>query len=476
MRQLRYSVLLLLCVGCWLGVFPLQAAEAPEANPGAMLPRLFAATVAVQVYDADQQLLCTGAGCVVTLPQAHGAPLCGVVTCRHLFVGAARGELRTMNGITLPVTDVLGEDRDSDLVLLAAAWPPGLTAVTVATTLPADKTPVLLVSPAQTVLKSTLTEREEAAFDEMTCAVPSAFIGSPLVNASGIVLGLAALPLHEGPKSANLAIPALRLGALRRATPLPLADWAAHLPVRWFLSAEGQWYQLRGWLAAGDNEQACAHLETVAIIEQETTEVQLYRGICRFEDEDYPAALTMLRKVVAKEPTCIAAQAYLGATYLQLHREAEAVAPLTEAVRLSANDEPALANLGSCYVTLQRNAEAVPPLQAAVRLKPDDAWAQMHLGDAFFALHRYAEAVPPFTAAVRLCPEDEWSDALLGACYVNLGRATDALTVLKEALRQNPNDAFARCYFSLAQQLQQIEGARRVMRQAIEGMQQLLKN
>ncbi len=272
----------------------LCAAEATEPNPGDMLPRIFAATVAVRTYDAEQHLLGEGGGCLVTLPQPHADVLCGVATCLHLFAGAAQVELHTADGVPLPVNGVLAEDSDSDLVLLDVAWPSGVKALMPDSSLPLDNTPMLLVTPAQTVLKGTLSEREAADFDEMTCPVAPTFTGIPLVNANGVLLGLVAPPLREGAKSATWPSgPATGRAASHNSA--PLSAWMAHLPARWPASSEGQYYQVRGWLAAGATE-AGTHLETLAIIDQETPTVQLYRGICRYMDDDYQGALDMLGK------------------------------------------------------------------------------------------------------------------------------------------------------------------------------------
>src|SRR5215204_6554727 len=89
---------------------------AQEGLP-ALVKRVKPAVVAIATYDSNGEALMTGSGFFLTSGQ--------VVTNLHVVRGAARAEIKTLDGKgkVFPVTGALAVDEDGDLALLNIDMP-----------------------------------------------------------------------------------------------------------------------------------------------------------------------------------------------------------------------------------------------------------------------------------------------------------------------------------------------------------------
>jgi tetratricopeptide (TPR) repeat protein len=148
---------------------------------------------------------------------------------------------------------------------------------------------------------------------------------------------------------------------------------------------------------------------------------------------------------------------YLGDSYLQLGRPADAIKPLKRALEINGTDADALYAIGRAYAGAGKQAEAVKAFGTATALVPDyaDVYKAMAasyttLGDKDLAA--YAEAMVAFStkdyesartqlAAVVLRRED-FAPAFLGLALAQekLGDLQKALASLQQAQKIDPND------------------------------------
>jgi tetratricopeptide (TPR) repeat protein len=94
-------------------------------------------------------------------------------------------------------------------------------------------------------------------------------------------------------------------------------------------------------------------------------------------------------------------------------RHAEAVADLTEALRLSPNDPSTLIHRGNAYDALGRKAEAFADYSEAVRLNPRDASGYFNRGTLLEEMGRTAEAVADYRKALEIDPGYEAAKAAM---------------------------------------------------------------
>ena len=119
---------------------------------------------------------------------------------------------------------------------------------------------------------------------------------------------------------------------------------------------------------------------------------------------------------------------------------AEAVAHLTEAVRLDPTYPAAHNNLGLAFAKQGRLDDAVRQFAEALRLDPTYAEAHNNLANALGDLGRVDEAISHYNDALRLRPDYVNARMNLGITLADHGRAEEAVVQFSEALRLDPGN------------------------------------
>jgi S1-C subfamily serine protease len=197
-------------------------------------------------------------------------------------------------------------------------------------------------------LEGTLTEGIVSAVRELfgelkrlqiTAAISPGSSGSPVLNAKGEVIGVAAATLREG-QSLNFAVPVEADHALvARAEKTPVA-----LPV--------------GRMAVGDHEKIFADPDWRAAAEAQAA-------------QDYVAMLTHAQALVRRYPENAPAHGLLGVAYHWLKFYDDAIAALKQAIKLKPDLAEAWYLLGFSYRRAGRWEDAMAAFRRARGLKPE---------------------------------------------------------------------------------------------------------
>ena len=123
--------------------------------------------------------------------------------------------------------------------------------------------------------------------------------------------------------------------------------------------------------------------------------------------DDFKRAIPLFEQYLHQRPNDALAHARLGASYANIGKFAEAVAPLKRALALDKTDFQSRSNLGLVYERLGKAELGITPAREAVALQPADARVQNNCGLVLLAAHRPAEAAARFEEAVRLAPRDQ---------------------------------------------------------------------
>jgi protein O-GlcNAc transferase len=211
-------------------------------------------------------------------------------------------------------------------------------------------------------------------------------------------------------------------------------------------------------------------------------------GAIQFTLQHYKEAVEALEPALQLGDIGATGQYFLGKAYLQMGRDAEALAslqratsepqyaqdaffsvgflrmkqnqpkeaipPLEQAVRLNAQYAPAQMLLGNAYLSAGRNEEALASLRAAATLDPNQFFTQYGLGYAHLALGHNEEAVAAFTSALRLQPQSPDALTGLGNVYTRLNRYREAETAFTQALSlraDSPEALLGMCVFYYSQ-------------------------
>ena len=360
-------------------------------------------TVVILTYDKDGKALRQGSGFFIS---REG----DVITNRHVLLEAIKAEIKTTEGNTYTVKQVVAEDIEGDIIRLSVDIPTGLA--------PPLRISISLLSEGERIivigsplgLEQTISDGIVSAIREIpgngkvvqiTAPISPGSSGSPVVNTKGEVVGIATFLVSEG-QNLNFAIPQERLAKLSAGKGYALAEWTAKdLAARYNswgkITVDGLNYMTRG-----DYEKALACFEEASKIDPSRSGSHWGIGECYYYLKRYPEAIEAYKQAIRIEPD--KAEAYLGLSnsYFFLRRHQEAVEAGLQAIRIKPDYAEAHFRLGCCYFVQSLNQYALEAFKQAIRIKPDYAEAHQGLGMIYFMLGDKGSALEEYRILLKL--------------------------------------------------------------------------
>jgi S1-C subfamily serine protease len=307
-----------------------------DENLPTLVKRVKPAVVAIATYDASGEALMTGSGFFLRPGQ--------VVTNLHVVRGAARAEIKTLDGKgkVYPIAGAVAVDEEGDLALLSVEMPAAPARSTeLATELPDEGEGIFVIgnplklegSVSDGIVSAVREVPNSYRIIQITAPISHGNSGSPVFNLRGQVLGVVTVKVTNG-QNINLAIAAARVGQLRAGALRPLSE----------LSQKPK----------GDVAEAA------------------YRS---------------------------------GLESLWLGNYDNAVGYFENAVNRNPKRADAWVKVGYCKVKQGKNQEAIRAYLEALQLKPEDAEIHNKLGDAYYYAGRMREAIESYTEAAKLRPD-----------------------------------------------------------------------
>jgi len=341
--------------------------QAQEVLPK-IVKKIEPAIVVVLTYSKEDSAIGEGSGFFIS---QNG----DIITNRHVLADAYRAEVKTANGKVYPITKIVAEDEEGDLIRASVNIPAeSVRPLSVSSSVPEVGEQIAVIgSPLgleQTVSNGIVSAvrgiPEFGKIIQITAPISSGSSGSPVVNMRGEVIGVATFQLIEG-QNLNFAIPGERIARLKLKKGKTLKEWEMGKQEEWLASAKG-----------------------------------LYAtGLMLLWADDYEEALPYFERAAKKDPRY--ADAYF--------------------------------KIGYCNGELGRYTEAIEAFKQAIRLKPDDAKAHFGLGMSYLILGRYTEAIEAYKQVIRIKPDLAEAHYFLGLTYLKLndrGSALDEYKILKD--------------------------------------------
>ena len=318
--------------------------------------------MAIATYDSSGEPLMTGSGFFVEPGQ--------VITNLHVIRGAARAEIKTLDGKgkIYQVAGVMALDDDGDLAQLKIDMPLERAKKSeLAATLPDEGEKIFVIgnplklegSVSDGIVSAVREVPNVGRIIQITAPISHGNSGSPVFNLRGEVLGVVTIKVTNG-QNINLAISSARITQLRQGRLRPLSELA-----------------LKG---KGDLAES------------------LYRT---------------------------------GLESLWLGNYDNAVGYFENAVNKNPGRADAWVQVGYCKVKQGKNQEAIRAYHQALQLKPEDAQIHNKLGDAFYYAGRLREAIEAYSEAARLQPDCAETFYNLAVAYLESGNPSMAATEAK---------------------------------------------
>jgi Flp pilus assembly protein TadD len=387
-----------------------------DSRTAALVKKVKPAVVQVITYDASGKASKLGTGFFVN---AAG----DVITCRHVMEGATGANVRTSGGVDYPVTGIVAEDVDGDMVKLAITGSySSLPFLPLAPDSPSQGDPILVVGNPEglgwTVSDGIVSAVRPipgfGALVQITAPISQGSSGSPVINAKGQVVGVVDFYWATG-QNLNFAMPVSRIASLKGKTALSLRNWTSGGPAEPPGAAQDEVKQGLNDMSAGDCDAALDHFLNALKDNPNDALAWALGGYCWAQVGNWEMAAQCFERVVKLVPEWAEAHYDLGLAYGNLGRYDDEVREENEAIRIKPDYAEAHCNLGVAYGGLGRYEDAVRECKEAIRLKPDFALAHFSLGLAYVFLGDRGAALDEYNILKKL--DTVFADGLHNLIY-----------------------------------------------------------
>ena len=351
------------------------AAHAQEGLP-ALVKRVKPAVVAIATYDASGEALMTGSGFFLHPGQ--------VVTNLHVIRGAAKAEIKTLDGKgkVFPINGTLAIDEEGDLALLSVDTPTERPRSTeLASELPDEGEPIFVIgnplklegSVSDGIVSAVREVPNSYRIIQITAPISHGNSGSPVFNFKGEVLGVVTIKVTNG-QNINLAIAAARVAQLKAGKLQPLSELA--LKGKGDV-AESLYKSGLDSLWLGNYDNALGYFENAANKNPKRAETWVQVGYCRVKQGKAQDAIRAYQQALQLKPMDADIHNKLGDAYYYSGRLREAIDEYTEAARLRPDNAETFYNLAIAYS--ESGNPSMAATQARILQKLDEKLYEKYL-------------------------------------------------------------------------------------------------
>lgn len=410
-----------------------------QMNLPEIIQNVTPATAQVLAYNEEDELHSFGSGFFVNTDGQF-------VTNRHVLEGCCRAEIKTPDGNVFPISCVIAENSEWDLIRVLIDIPSNI-ALPVSDKLPVVGERIIVIGCPQG-FSATVTDgivsslRENESFGkiiQISASITNGSSGSPVVNMQGAVIGIATFR-KLGEEKLNFAIPGERIVNLVSTKKRTLAEWKVVRQIKWLTSAEGLFTQGQSAIKAEKYHEALSNLQKAVEKNPLYAEAYFQIGFCNNKLGNYPEAMKAYRRALRIKPDYLIVYFNMGTLCNKLKRFKEAVKFFNKIVENKPEYAEAFCNLGTAYLGLGNNQDAIVAFEQAIQIKPNFADAHFNLGIAYSNAELNQKAIRSFKLAILINPNDIQSYYNLGFLYTKMKKYSLAIEVYQEALQLFPKE------------------------------------
>lgn len=328
-------------------LFVSQLVYAQDTLPD-LVRRVKPSVVAITTYEANGEALMTGSGFFVSQGQ--------VVTNLHVIRGAARAEIKTLDGKgkVYPVTGVVALDEEGDLALMSIDMPndrPRASELTEA--LPDEGESIFVIgnplklegSVSAGIVSAVREVPNVGRIIQITAPISHGNSGSPVFNMRGQVVGVVTVKVTNG-QNINLAISSSRIGQLHTEKLRPLNE--LNIKSKPDL-AESLYKSGLESLWLGNYDNAVGYFENAVNRNPRRADVWIQVGYCKVKQGKNEEAIRAYQRALTLRPNNAEIHNKLGDAYYYAGRLRQAIESYTQATQLRPEFSEAYYNLAVAY-------------------------------------------------------------------------------------------------------------------------------
>ena len=420
------------------------AAAAQDFLPE-LVKRIKPSSVAVETFDSKGNTVSRGSGFFIAPDR--------IVTNRHVIERSTRVEIHLMDGKKFVVKGVLAVDGEGDLAMLQVDVPKALAVpLPIIQTVPQEGESIVVVgnpfglegSVSNGIVSAVREISGYGRIIQITAPISPGSSGSPVVNMSGQVIGIATLQAAEG-QSLNFAIPSERILQLKVSELQTVSSLTADTQRSKRSAAERFYSQGVAQLSRDDYARAVGFFERAVELDSNYPEAWYQAGFSYGLLGRHQDALKASKTAARLRPDWTEAWVNIGASNYALGQYKDAVDAYKTALRLDDSADVQY-SLGLTFGKLNRTDEEILAYKRAIALKPDHANALERLGAAYFKQKRWSESASAYEQLKTYRPDAKTYNAL-GESLFELNKPDDSLQAFNSALGYDPE--FDKARFNL---------------------------
>lgn len=420
----------------FLIVFALQV-SAQEFLPE-LVKRIKPSAVAIETFDARGNSLSRGSGFFVAADK--------VITNRHVIEKSSRVDVHLANGKKFVAKGILAIDGEGDLAILQVDVPPNSAVpLQIVQRVPQEGESIVVIgnpfglegSVSNGIVSAVREISGYGKIIQITAPISPGSSGSPVVNMSGQVIGVATLQAAEG-QSLNFAVPSERILQLKVGELQTFSSFTTAAQQNKRASAQSLYSQGLGILSRDDYARAVTFFEKAAEIDPNYAEAFYQTGFCYGMLGKHNEALKASKQAAKLRPNWTETFINIGASSFALGQFKDAAEAYRTAIKLDESNADSQYALGLTLGKLNRTDEEILAYKRTVAIKPDHANAIEKLGLAYFKQKRYADALQSFEQLKTYKPDGKTYN-YLGESYFETGKFEESLEAFNNAVSYNPD-------------------------------------
>lgn len=171
--------------------------------------------------------------------------------------------------------------------------------------------------------------------------------------------------------------------------------------------------------------------------------VFFYRGTSSYLKSDYPQAIADLTQGIKLQPDLAAAYINRGNVYHAQGNHPQAIADFNQAIQLKPDFAEAYNSRGDTYSYQGNYPQAIADFNQALKLKPDYAEAYNNRGATYLKQGNDVRAIADFNQALKLKPDHAEAHNNLGIAHTKQGNYPEAIRNFTQAIKLKPDLAEA---------------------------------
>lgn len=403
-----------------------------------LVKRIKPSAVAIETFDARGNSLSRGSGFFVAADK--------VITNRHVIEKSSRVEVHLMNGKKFTAKGLLAVDGEGDLAILQVEVPQNSAVpLQIVQRVPQEGESIVVIgnpfglegSVSNGIVSAVREISGYGKIIQITAPISPGSSGSPVVNMSGQVIGVATLQAAEG-QSLNFAVPSERILQLKIGELQTFASFTNAAQQNKRASAQSLYSQGLGILSRDDYARAVTFFEKAAEIDPNYAEAWYQTGFCYGMLGRHNEALKASKQAAKLRPNWTETFVNIGASSFALGQFKDAAEAYRTATKLDESNADTQYAYGLTLGKLNRADEEILAYKRAVAIKPDHANAIEKLGLAYFKQKRFADALQSFEQLKTYKPDGKTYN-YLGECYFETGKFEESRDAFNNAVSYNPD-------------------------------------